>query len=89
MIVHRATALASVATFLEYVALLCGIVGMIGGLVLALVRNSDGDHPYVLLGIGVAIGGPVSGLVNWAIARSIGVLGQYIAYQTAKSRDRV
>ena len=68
------------AQLLEYTAIFTAIAGVLGGVTLAghQVEDSsdESSHPFVGLGIGIAVGVVLVSLFMWCVARALHIYGR-------------
>jgi hypothetical protein len=87
-----AGSLSSAGAFLEVLAVVVAVSGVIGGAVLAQSSNTDGlgnrSHPYVASGIGLMIGSIVGGVLYWADFRVMRVVGEYARFRAGGEVER-
>jgi hypothetical protein len=85
-IVVHADTLAVAARFLEVVVIIGVIAVVVAGISIALTTGTDAQgnttHPYVAAGVAVVVGGVVSGVVYWALARALHLFGEYTSFRT-------
>jgi hypothetical protein len=86
MFADHVKGLHSGATILERVAIIAGALGIAGGIAVAFTSHSDSSglgstHPYVGLGVALAVGAFVMGVLWWTIARGYSVFALHVASQ--------
>jgi len=89
-LLSSANGLRLTAGWLELGAVVYGVLGGVGGILLALQTDSDGfseSHPFVAAGIGTAVVAVATAMVAWAFARALALFAMDVDFRTNNTAE--